>query len=147
MEYLFFRIGGYFDGQRVLNVRNQDSCLVLDYFQRLREDEGDSSPNRYAVWTKDVSKRWLIHFNELRVEDWEDYYYDNIMDGTQWELRLKYEGQSERCISGSNAYPKNWGEFKELIDTSVNRLPRVEDITIEEILDKFYRAEMGGRIP
>lgn len=133
LEYLFFRIGGYFQGSRVVIIRNHNGRLSLDCLRLLCGSRA-SFPHFHAEWTKQRSKRWSSKFAALRCEEWEDRYYEYILDGTQWELRYKFEGQDERLISGSNAYPENWGSFMTWVAGVVRSLPRVEDATWEDVV-------------
>ena len=134
LEYLFFRIGGYFQGSRVLIIRDHDGCLSLDRFLLLHR-YGASVPHFHAEWTKRRSKRWIGKFAAIHCEEWEDSYCDySILDGTQWELRYKLEGQDARRISGSNAFPENWDSFMTWVAGVVRSLPRVEDATWEDVV-------------
>lgn len=133
LEYLYFSIGGFFEGRKILSVHNQDGCLTLDYYLLLHNYLGKKRPHFRAVWEKERSKRWMKEFDALPCEEWQDTYYENILDGTQWELRYKYQGMSERCITGSNAYPDGWERFKKWVDATVSELPRVEDADWDEL--------------
>ena len=133
LEYLYFSIGGFFEGRKILSVHNQDGCLTLDYYLLLRNYLGETRPHFRAVWTKWRSKRWLKKFDAFHCEEWQDSYFEDIMDGTQWELRYKYQGIPERRIIGSNAYPDGWERFKKWVDATVSELPRVEDADWDEL--------------
>ena len=130
LEYLYYQIGGYFEGSRILTVCNQKGCLVLDHYLLLRRSTGDTRPHFRDVWSEERSTRWLKRLEELHCEEWQDHYDADILDGTQWELRYKYDGKSERCISGSNAYPENWASFQRIMEDAARKLPRAEDIEL-----------------
>ena len=145
LEYLFFRTGGYFEGERVLIIRNHDGMLSLDHFLFLRGN-GASIPHCHAAWTKQRSKRFISSFAALRCEEWEDQYCDNsTLDGTQWELRYKLEGQGERRISGSNAYPENWGSFLSWISDAVRKLPVKETVDADKALDAILKLTSAAK--
>lgn len=145
LEYLFFRIGGYFEGNKVLLMRNQDSQLSLDYYVFSRRSS-ESIPHYHATWAEQRSQRLIRKFAALHCEEWEDQYVDySILDGAQWELRYKLEGQDERRISGSNAYPENWDSFMKWISDTVHKLPVKENIDIDRVADvviKLYTVFM-----
>ena len=133
LEYLYFSIGGFFEGRKILSVHNQDGCLTLDHYLYAPTYHRETWPHFHAVWEKERSKRWMKEFDALPCEEWQDTYYENILGGTQWELRYKYQGIPERCITGSNAYPNAWERFKKWVDATVFELPRVEDADRDEL--------------
>ena len=135
LEYLFFRIGGYFEGNKVLLMCNQGGQLSLDYYELSRRNSV-SIPHYSATWTKQRSKRWISKFAALHCEEWKDEYCDySILDGTQWELRYRLEGQDERRISGSNAYPENWDSYLRWISDTVHKLPVKENIDVDQAVN------------
>ena len=139
LEVLFFRIGGYFEGNKVLLMRNQGGPLSLDYIV-LSPRYRASVPHFHDIWTKQRSQRWISKFAALHCEEWKDQYCDySILDGTQWELRYKLEGQDERQISGSNAYPENWDSFLRWISDAVHQLPAEENIDIDQAADVVFK--------
>ncbi len=140
LEYLFFRIGGYFEGNRVLFIRDHDGCLSLDCCLFSHRQKGDTVPHYHDCWTKARSKRCLDKLAAIHIETWDDKYWDyEILDGTQWELRYKLEGQAERRISGSNAYPKNWEYFIRWITNAVHRLPTKENIDVDKTVNTVIK--------
>lgn len=139
LEYLFFRIGGFFEGNKVLLMRNQGGHLSLDYYV-LSPRNRVSIPHYHATWTKQRSQRLIRIFAALHCEEWEDWYCDySILDGTHWELRYKLEGQDERQMSGSNAYPGNWDSFMKWISDTVHKLPLTENIDDDQAADVVIR--------
>lgn len=68
LEYLFFRIGGYFEGNRVLIIRDHDGCLSLDYYLFLRRNTGDTFPHYHDCWTKARSERCLDKLEAIHIE-------------------------------------------------------------------------------
>jgi len=66
-------------------------------------------------------------FNELFVLSWDEEYYDPyIMDGTQWELKLKFDNRKKFKASGSNVFPALFDELLEYLD------PYFEQVGAEE---------------
>ena len=140
LEYLCFSIGGFFEGRRLLTLCNRDGCLTLDYDLLLHRFPGDARPHFHAVWTKARSARCLNAFAALPCEEWQDSYFDDdILDGSQWELRYKYQGMAERRVSGSNAYPDGWEAFQKWVGAAVSALPRLEDADVDAIAARLRR--------
>ena len=134
LEYLYFSIGGFFEGRKILSVHNQDGCLTLDHYLYAPTYHRETWPHFHAVWEKERSKRWMKEFDALPCEEWQDSYFDDdILDGTQWELRYKYQGMAERRVSGSNAYPDGWEAFQKWVGAAVSALPRLEDADADAI--------------
>lgn len=137
LDHLYFWCGGYFGTNKLITIKYQDGYLTLDSYLFLRENRTKTFPHFHAKWTRERSKRWLPRIEEIHYELWEDEYWANVCDGEQWKLRYQYEGESEREIFGSNSYPENWNQFRNLMTTLAQKLPRVEDIEIKEILKLF----------
>ena len=134
LEYLYFSIGGFLEGQQILSVHGRNGCLTVDHYLYAPTYHRETWPHFHAVWEKERSKSWMKEFDALPCEEWQDTYYENIVDGTQWELRYKYQGMPERRITGSNAYPNGWKRFINWVDATVSELPRVEDVERDELL-------------
>lgn len=50
--------------------------------------------------------------DKICIQEWKkDYVNLNILDGTQWEFTVTYEGKKRKSYGGSNAYPPRWEEF------------------------------------
>ena len=55
---------------------------------------------------------------------WEkEYINSDIIDGTEWELRIKREGRRRRRINGLNAYPQPERIFNSFVK-AINKLSR-----------------------
>lgn len=134
LDHLSFWCGGYFGTNELITIKNENACLTLDYYIFSHEYPREAFPHFHAEWAKVRSKRWLSKIEEIHFELWEDKYWADVCDGEQWELRYQYEGESEREIYGSNAYPENWNQFRNLMTTLAHKLPRVEDAGIKEII-------------
>ncbi len=60
-------------------------------------------------YTVKETKILLESFKNLHVENWNKEYVDLfVLDGTQWELIVKYSGQQDAIWKGCNAFPVNW---------------------------------------
>ena len=100
-DYFFFSIGGYFDGYNVLIMQN-------DHFEIIKG--GYNHLNKYPEPTTELDqnlKRELIAvLNEIQVTKWEKTYDSEVLDGTQWELEIKYnDRKTNKLVFGSNEYP------------------------------------------
>lgn len=141
LDRLVFWCGGYFGANELITLKNQDGRLILDYYLYSREYHRDLFPHCHAEWTIERSKRWLSKIEAVHFEEWESEYWEDMCDGEQWILCYQHEGDSERKISGSNAYPDNWAQFRKLMTTLAKKLPRVEDTDYEKALSQALRRE------
>ena len=134
IKYLLFWRGGYFGASELITLIINNGCLSIDCYLFSHEHPRETIPHFHADWAKERSKRWLFKIEQTHFELWEDKYWADVYDGEQWKLRFQFEGESERIIFGSNAYPENWPQFSGLMTTIARKLPRVEDAEIHEIL-------------
>ena len=102
-EVLNFSIGG-FSGDYEKIIWQNDK--LYHFFERNYLEEDFIIPS---------AKDWEDFWNEvdtLKVWSWKkDYFNEDVLDGTQWELMIKRKGRRKRRIFGSNAYPKPRGTF------------------------------------
>jgi len=134
IEKMMFWCGGYFGANELFTIKNHNAYLTLDYYVFSHEYPREAFPHFHDEWTRKRSKRWLPRIVEIHFELWEDKYWANILDGEQWKLRYQYEGENEREIFGSNAYPENWNQFSKLMTTIAKKLPRAENINVRDLL-------------
>lgn len=68
---------------------------------------------------KKIGEAWLSRLERLNIGSWRSRYESehDLCDGAQWSLEYKKEGRRCRHISGDNAYPPNWDEFMEALDS------------------------------
>ncbi len=53
----------------------------------------------------------------LNLTDWKEEYYNNdICDGHQWGMTIRFADGSERQIFGSNEYPDTWDDMREAFE-------------------------------
>lgn len=61
------------------------------------------------------SKEWfnfISELSDLEIACWKDNYYDNeVCDGTQWELIIRQPNQIKISKSRSYEYPPFWNKF------------------------------------
>ncbi|MCR4929077.1 MAG: hypothetical protein K5988_03670 [Lachnospiraceae bacterium] len=100
------------DGKLYYNKRN----FIIDL-------EGDNyADNAESSVSIDEFEKKLT---ALKIEDWpktslppEDIVY---LDGSDWKVKVKYEGQKEIVRKGENAYPANWNKFIKLLKLTVGK--------------------------
>ena len=68
-----------------------------------------------------VSKDEFIKgLENLHVGEWKKKYFAPVLDGMQWELKLKFSSGNTKTYFGSNAYPFSFwdmiGLFSSLVD-------------------------------
>lgn len=69
-----------------------------------------------------TAKKFLEQLETLDLLNWDAEYVDQgIMDGTQWHVKMVMDGHSI-TKHGSNDYPEQWGEFRQII-TNIARKP------------------------
>ena len=99
-----------FDGEKVVRLEipfgYDESCL-----EEMIEHEFIKS--NVLEMTK---KEFLAEFRKLNVGMWaKDYSDPTILDGTQWELEIKYEDGKTRKYSGSNDFPRTFDALSKLV--------------------------------
>ena len=121
-EILNFSIGGFSGGYEKLIWKNEK---LYHFFEGSFLNEDFIIPS-----AKDWDEFWET-VDKLKVWSWEkDYFNEDVLDGTQWELMIKREGKRKRRIFGSNAYPKPKGTFISFIK-ALNKLSK-NQIEFEE---------------
>ncbi len=142
IEYFSFQIGGYFEGDKQIIIKNDNSFELMKSQYGISENiistENLLSQNSIDKLTKVL--------NDISFLSWEKNYTDNdVMDGTQWEIKIKYNNlQKVKKSFGSNAYPfvdktnENIISFKTL-DNSPDFIKLIK--VLNEIINKkdfFY---------
>lgn len=109
-----FSIGGYFSGYKSLSLNKTDSGVVVKYIPPF-SDSLTSDVN-----TKISFDQWAMFIRNLYrcyIVDWKRKYADpDILDGTQWNLKVTYSDRKPLNIYGSNAYPPHWSKFMKIIE-------------------------------
>ena len=93
----------------------------------LKQPKSELNLNPHMVF-KEIpltSKKWLAFIEELtslKLACWKDNYYDNdICDGTQWELVIRLPDHNEINKCGSNEYSPGWNKFIKIIKKYVDQ--------------------------
>ncbi len=66
----------------------------------------------------------------LKIEDWDDVSMppeDMVYcDGSDWTVKVKYEGKKAIKKKGENAYPANWDKFIKLLKLTVGKFNTIK---------------------
>ena len=132
IETLNFFIGGFGGGyERIIWQNNK---LHHQLFNHAYPEDIEVMPDEVLIETAPLPKEWEEFWktiDELKIWNWDkEYFNKHIMDGTQWELKIKRQGRRRRRIFGSNAYPEPNGTFTNFIK-ALNRLSN-SNIEFEE---------------
>ncbi|MCU7834922.1 MAG: hypothetical protein KZQ83_06660 [gamma proteobacterium symbiont of Taylorina sp.] len=93
-------IGGYGGSNYSLKF-NDDGVVPFDYNGEERPIPTEKRWNKF--WQK---------LDKLKVWGWERKYYDpDVLDATQWEVIIIYDGNKKIISDGSNYYPKGFKKF------------------------------------
>lgn len=99
-----FTIGGFHEGFKSILIEEQDSYADMTLASSTNGSEEDF---RLRITLNEWQNIKDTLFLELFILSWdEDYYAPYILDGTQWELKLRFDGRQTFEISGSNVFPK-----------------------------------------
>ncbi len=118
MKSFYFNCGGYFDGYNEMQVEVNDNKAVLEITPSILSGKS-------CVCKELSSDEWLTFSNAIMVKyhvcDWNEDYVDlDVMDGTQWEIKIVFIDGREKEINGSNDYPENWEEYLKFINSFVS---------------------------
>lgn len=110
LKRLEYSIGGFFGGYGSVQVDVADGKIlnvaVTQPFGR------ELPPVKQVPDCDDL----LASLRKLHIEEWRYHYDSDIVDGTQWGLKLTYaNGRRPREYTGSNNYPYNFEALQELI--------------------------------
>ena len=107
-----FEYGGF--GTDNYKIYNNDFNLIVEINHHRINHEEFNRPISSEEW----DEFWKV-IDDLDAWRWgKDYFNQEVLDGTQWELVIDRKGKRRRRIFGSNDYPPN---FKVLLD-AINKL-------------------------
>ena len=122
-ETLNFFIGGFSGGYEKIIWLNGKLYHLMDGEPEDEEVRPEEVLNVTTPSTKEWEEFWQT-VDTLKVWSWEKNYINRgVIDGTQWELRIKRKGRRRRTIFGSNAYPQPKGTFNSFVK-AINKLSR-----------------------
>ena len=111
-----FEYGGF--GSDNYKIYNNGIDLIVEINQyRIDHEEFN-----HQISSEEWDEFWKV-IDEIDTWRWgKDYFNQDILDGTQWELVIDRKGKRRRRIFGSNDYPPN---FNLLID-AINKLAETD---------------------
>lgn len=114
---LELEIGGFFGGWEKYVIEVDGDVLKRDTIMVLSDLDDPEVETREAL---------LEYLRDMHLEEWrKDYgperYGMEILDGTQWSLKLEYDDGKTREYAGDNVYPWNLGELCRLFGFEWNR--------------------------
>lgn len=115
-EYFEFQIGGFFCGFSRIMVERCGHVCTAAYAPGFANPEDATK----IEIPEEMFFKFLKSVYNVGLWEWEDEYVDpDVLDGTQWTIRVRMQNQEEHEWYGSNAYPAVWKKFIR----AVNRLP------------------------
>ena len=122
-DFIFsFGYGGFRSDQ--YKIYNDNLSIVVEInHHRINHEEFN-----HQISSKQWGEFWKV-IDEINAWRWsKDYFNQEVLDGTQWELVIDCKGKRRRRIFGSNDYPPN---FKLLLD-AINKLAGTNLVHDEE---------------
>ena len=106
-----FNVGGFFNGHERYIIKFSETDGALFTY-----DVGLSSDSE--IVRKTISKQECIkELQGLYMGEWKLRYWANVLDGTQWEVKLWFYNNRQKLFHGSNAFPFSYVKLKELCDS------------------------------
>ena len=111
-----FEYGGF--GSDNYKIYNNGIDVIIEINHHRINHEEFNHQISFEQW----EEFWKV-IDEIDAWRWgKDYFNQDILDGTQWELVIDRKGKRRRRIFGSNDYPPN---FNLLID-AINKLANTD---------------------
>jgi len=99
-----FTVGGFLDGYDFIEIIKDDTQIK---YNCNREEN---------TFTKEKLNEFLDKIFNENILKWKKEYNNNdILDGTQWELKMEFKDLPKFICYGSNEYPSNWGNYMAII--------------------------------
>ena len=91
--------------------KNDDGALVEVFSTRLILP----FPEDVQISTKDWKRILDKLYSKIYLHEWVEEYIDyTILDGTEWDLKIVFDGNRSKIYHGCNAYPPYWRELKSI---------------------------------
>lgn len=114
-----FSCGGYFGGYGDVTVKKEGDHAVLTVSpSMLREGKVEDTTKELTIaeWNGFISDV----FSKYHIDDWnEEYINHDILDGTQWSVKVTLDNGSELEHYGSNDFLPNWRSFVKYINNLI----------------------------
>lgn len=121
---LKFGAGGFFMGFPEVTIKKETDkdgdYLSLSYFPSMNGVSEHTIIDPMNPLEKEINspkqsinqlQNLIKELSDLNIEKWKRYYDSDILDGTQWELTIKFDKGRTIIKGGSNDYPDNWIDF------------------------------------
>ena len=115
----YFSCGGFFGGYSNVTVNRTDNGAMINVSpsilieHSISETEKSLSIDEWQSFINDI-------YIKYRLEEWNTEYINNdVLDGTQWEVKVKLANGKELEYYGSNDYPQNWTDFIDYINNLI----------------------------
>ena len=107
--YVEFSYGGYFEGCHTIIIeKDEENHCYISSSHFMKSEKKELSLKQFENILKTLYQR-------AYVLEWKRRYVDyDILDGTQWELKIKCKGVRQLNIYGSNQYPPLFNTVKNL---------------------------------
>lgn len=109
-----FYLGGYGRDHSYRIILKNDSLIISDYI-------GIPMPEHDKTFSVVKNEDWDKVVEFLTRCDWKRRYDSDILDGTQWELKVKSDGVNINSY-GSNAYPEDFDDFLLLLNSVISEV-------------------------
>ncbi len=113
-----FQIGSFNEGFDRIFLKNQTL-----YHETPSHPDEESNPILIVEEVKLTEEQLNIFWDDLdklKVWDWNrDYTNLEIMDGTEWRLKINNPKKRSIKTEGQNAYPNNFDDFLKILNTHV----------------------------
>ncbi len=123
-----FFVGGYFGSSHFIYIDGKRKNKLIRYAKtpggmyvdlKHPKNEINFRPDFFLKEIPLASEHWNVFIEDLsslEIEYWKDKYYDNdICDGTQWELVIRFPQRNKISKCGSNEYPPYWNKFMKIM--------------------------------
>ena len=109
--YVEFSYGGYFEGCHTIIIeKDEENHCYISSSHFMKSEKKELSLKQFENILKTLYQR-------AYVLEWKRRYVDyDILDGTQWELKIKCKGVRQLNIYGSNQYPPLFNTVKNLFE-------------------------------
>jgi hypothetical protein len=92
-------------------------------------------------WQKELVKR----VNDCSIQDWREIYYKENGSCEAWGVKLILDGKILFSSCGLSDFPKNWDNFRSVIDPCLRFLKLDEDNDEDEPLKRERKTENGNK--
>lgn len=129
LQKMVFFIGGFFGGYETRTYTVSGDKVILDVEHSLT-----LKPSNLPVFYPFTKEEFISGLREIHIGEWKRKYDDPlVMDGTQWELEIHFDGNSKPVrIYGSNAYPYNFQDLTDFLGIEEEEIEDEEETEEDE---------------